>query len=150
MSFLDFANSLRLAIQAINDTREGESILIGTELTALVRRRVQNDKVNSIGSNFSLYTPAWAMIREKNNLQSEAKDFTFTGTLWRNVGVTAVKNTSATTSVTIGGQTSREVAILEGQAQRDGNIIEPNDQEVQFIIEAHEERIFGILDKFLG
>lgn len=150
MSFFDFAIRLKLAIEEIEETREQESILIGRELTALVRNRVQNDKVNAFGVDFTPYTPAWAMIREDNNLQSEQKDFTFTGVLWKNIGVTDVNSSSGETTISIGGQTSREVDILEGQSTRDGNIIEPNEQEVQFVVEAHEERIFGILQRFFG
>lgn len=150
MSFLDFAIRLKLVVEELEATREKESILIGRELTALVRRRVQNDKVNAFGSDFTPYTPAWAMIREKNNLQSEQKDFTFSGNMWKNIGVTEVEDSKGVTAVSIGGQTSRAAAILEGQSVRDGNIIEPNEQEIQFVIEAHQERIFGILEKFLG
>ncbi len=150
MSFLDFAISLRETIQALDDTRERESIIIGQELIALVRRRVQNDKVNSSGSIFGVYTPRWAKVREKNNLQSDAPDFTFTGELFKTTGVTGVDNTSATTTVQIGGQTPRAQNILLGQEAKYGNIIEPNEQETQFVIEAHEERVFGIIDQFLG
>jgi len=149
MSFLDFAISLKLVIDELEETRERESILIGQELTALVRRRVQNDKVNSIGSLFTPYTPAWAKIREDNNLQAEQKDFTFSGLMWKNIGVTDVDNNSGVTEVSIGGQTERSATILEGQSTRDGNIIETNEQEVQFVVEAHQERIFGVLNKFL-
>ena len=150
MSFLDFANSIRLALQALNDTRERESIIIGQELTALIRRRVQNEKVNSEGDIFGFYSPAWAKVREDNNLPTEAKDFTFTGEMWRDTGVLAADNTNASTTVVIGGQTQRAIELLAFNSERDGNLLAPSDEEIQFVTDAHEERVFTILNKYLS
>ena len=150
MGFLDFAIRLREAAQAINDTREQESILIGKELTALVRNRVQNEKVNSSGVVFGTYTPRWSKVRENNGLPIDAPNFTFTGELFKTTGVTGVDSSGGVTTVSIGGQTPRAEIILNGQVPKYGNIIEPNEEEEQFVIEAHEERIFGLINQFLG
>ena len=177
MSFLNFAVRLKLAAEEINATRENESILIGKETTALIRNRVQNDKLNAEGQPFGQYSralvPQWffynkalslgadkklktgdwfvsyADFKEYNNQDPNDINFTFTGDMWRNTGVNSVNNTEASTTVTIGGQTTRAQNIQEWQEPRYGNILEANENEKQFVKEAHEERITKIINKYL-
>ena len=177
MSFLNFAVRLKLAAEEINATRENESILVGKETTALIRNRVQTEKINADGQPFGQYSralvPRWyfygrsisggaenkiktgdwfqsyADFKEANNQDPNDINFTFTGDMWRNTGVNSVKSTAATTTVTIGGQTTRAQNIQEWQQPRYGNILATNEQERQFIKEAHEERIIKIINKYL-
>jgi len=177
MSFLDLAARLKLVIEELNSTREQESILIGKETIALVRLRVQNSKENEFGQPFGQYSealvPQWmyygkslsdgaedkirqgdwfqsyADFREANNLDSEDIDFTFSGDMWRNTGVKMVQSSGAQTVVIVGGQTTRAQDIIDWQEERYGNIIAINEEEERFVIEAHEERVFGIIEKFL-
>jgi hypothetical protein len=177
MSFLNFAVRLKLAAEEINATRENESVLVGKETTALIRNRVQTEKLNAEGQPFGQYSralvPQWffynrsisagaetkiktgdwfqsyADFKEANNQDPNDINFTFTGDMWRNTGVNSVKSTEATTTVTIGGQTTRAQNIQEWQEPRYGNILETNENERQFIKEAHEERITKIINKYL-
>ena len=170
MSYLDFAAKLRNLATTINATREAESIQIASELRALVRNRVQNDKTDANGTSFGGYSQKvvpqyyyygrslsegaedkvkegeWLLsyedFREDNNLQVEAKDFTFSGDMWRNTGVIDVRNTDASTAVTYGGQTTRAAELIGYHSEREGlSIIAASEQETQFVTEAHEERI---------
>ena len=176
MSFLDLAARLKLVIEELNSTREQESILIGKETIALVRLRVQNSKKNEFGQPFGQYSiiqmPSWmffgkslkpsaesevndldelsyAEFRDINGLDSEDIDFTFSGDMWRNTGVKMVQSSGAQTVVIVGGQTTRAQDIIDWQEERYGNIIAINEEEERFVIEAHEERVFGIIEKFL-
>lgn len=170
MGYLDFANQLRNLATTIDATREADSIRIASELSALVRNRVQNDRTDANGSSFGGYSQAvvpqyyfygrslsegaedkvkdgdWFLsyedFREDNNLQTEAKDFTFSGDMWRNTGVVDVRNTNSTTSVYYGGQTTRAAELISYHSEREGlSIIAASEQETQFATEAHEERI---------
>jgi hypothetical protein len=76
-------------------------------------------------------------------------NFTFSGDMCRNTGVTSVKSTNNSTTVTIGGQTTRAQNIQEWQEPRYGNILEANEQEQQFILDAHTERINKIINTYL-
>jgi hypothetical protein len=177
MSFLDFAVRLKLAAEEINATREYESVLVGKEATALIRNRVQTEKLNAEGQPFGQYSralvPQWffynkslslgadkklktgdwfvsyADFKEYNNQDPNDINFTFTGDMWRNTGVNSVKSTDSTTTVTIGGQTTRAQNIQEWQEPRYGNILETNENERQLIKEAHEERLKKIINKYL-
>lgn len=170
MSYLDFASKLRGLVTTIDATREAESIQIASELRALVRNRVQNDRTDANGNSYGGYSEAvvpqhyyygrslsegaedkvkegeWLLsyedFREANNLQTEAKDFTFSGDMWRNTGVIDVRNTNASTAVTYGGQTTRSAELISYHSEREGlSIIAASEQEVQFVTDAHEERI---------
>ena len=117
MSFLDFAQRLKKVVEVLNATREEESIVIAQETVALIRLRVQNDKVDAEGSSFGSYSLGYEIFRTLNNQPIDAKNYTFTGQMWRDTGITDV------------------VEILEA-----------SEEEEQFIREAHEERIINIID----
>lgn len=178
MSFLDLALNLKEITLRLNETREEESIIIATETAALVRNRVQNDKKDADGNTFDGYSqavvPQWMLyssatsdgaidtlkqgpwfqsyedLKVANNQPIDAKNYTNTGDMWRNTGVTGVESTNTTTKVAIGGQTTRAANIHTWTYERDDVVlIEPNEQERDFILEAHTERVLGIIDDVL-
>lgn len=178
-TFLDIALKFRAIAEAINATREEESVRIANDLGALVRRRVQTDKEDSDGSGFGGYSQAvvpqpfywgkslsqgaedavkaggWFLsyetFRELNNQPTDAKNYTFTGEMWRDTGITFVENTTTTTEVRIGGQTTRAAELLAFNSSRDGvNLLSASDEEIEFVREAHTERIVNIINEFIG
>lgn len=169
MSFLSFAEKCRMFVQTVNENRERESLIIGKETVALVRLRVQNEGVDSNGQSFGGYSKAvvpqyyyygrslsdgaedkvkagdWFLsyeeFREDNNLRTDIKDFTFSGEMWRNAGVTDIQSDQYKTDVTLGGQTQRSAELLSYHSDKYGNLLAPNEQEITFIVDSHIERI---------
>lgn len=146
MSFLDFAQRLKKVVEVLNATREEQSVIIAKETVASIRLRVQNDKVDAEGSSFGSYSLGYEIFRTLNNQPIDAKNYTFTGEMWRDTGITDVQDTGGTTTVTIGGQTDRAESLMEYNTTRDGPILEASEEEEDFIREAHEERIINIID----
>lgn len=174
MDLNDFKNSLITLINEINNTREEESVIIAQELAATVRDRVQNDKEDAQGASFGTYStavvPQWYFYnralsggaldrikagawfqsyedaRAANNLPIDAVNFTFSGDMFRQIGVTNIENVGFSTSVSYGGQTEYAKNILEYQAPKYGNIIQFSDEEKQTVLDAHRERIFNKLN----
>ena len=177
MTPLEFIRNTQLFLQDLNANRERESIQIAREAAALVRRRVQNDGIDSDGVSFGGYSeavvPRWMLydrslsqgaedtirsgdwfqsysdLKEANNMPLE-KNFTFTGEMWRNVGPIGVDNGPNETSVYVGGQTERAADILKYQEPLSGNIIAMNEEEIQFVTEAHAERVSEYLSKYFA
>lgn len=177
MSLLDLAARLRVIIDEIEATRSEQSFLVAKELVANVRSRVQNQKVDADGTSFGTYStavvPRWMLekramsggaktriragawfqsytdLREANNLKTDSIDFTFTGRLWQQTGVSDIQASRGITTVKIGGQTEYAKQILGFQEERHGNILTPNEEELQRVREAHEERILNIINRFL-
>ena len=98
MSFKDFARKIRLVSNEINETREEQSVIIAEETVALIRLRVQNEKVNADGDSFGAYSPAYEMFRLSQNQPVDAKNFTLTGDMWRDTGITDVSTSGFTTT----------------------------------------------------
>lgn len=146
MSFLDFAQRLKKVVEVLNATREEQSIIIAKETVASIRLRVQNDKVDAEGVSFGSYSLGYEIFRTLNNQPIDAKNYTFTGQMWRDTGITDVQDTGGTTTVTIGGQTDRAERLMEYNTTRDGPILEASEEDEEFIREAHEERIINIID----
>jgi len=179
MSFLDLANKLKQIPILLNETRAEQSAIIAKETAALVRNRVQNDKVDENGASFDTYSqavvPQWMLyssatsdgaierlkegewfqsyedLKVANNQPIDAKNYTNTGDMWRNTGITSIESNGSSTTVTIGGQTERAANIHAWTLERDDvTLIAPNESEIGFIVEAHTERILGIINDVLS
>lgn len=178
MSFLNFAEKIGLIIEDLNQNRERESLIIAKETLALVRLRIQNYGEDSEGQAFDLYSQAvlpkwfykgkslnktsedrvdngaWMLsyeeFREINNLRTDIKDFTFTGDMWRNVGVVSVEVSGASVSVAVGGQTTRAADLISYHSDKYGNLLAPNESEIDFLTAAHKERVFNTINKYLA
>lgn len=177
MTITEFIQNIKLASSELIANREAESIQVAREVMAQVRLRVQTDNVDANGNTFGRYSqavvPQWMYygkslsqgaeaklkkgkwmtsyedFRDYNNLQTDAKDFTFSGEMWRNTGVVRVENTTNVTTVVLGGTTQRSQELIGYHTEREGvNIIAPNEQEVNFAVEAHRERVFKVLNKY--
>lgn len=178
MDISEYLNSMSALIDDLNSNRERETIIIAQESAALVRGRVQNDKLDHNGSSFGAYSsalvPKWMLegkslsdgaeqtiddgdwfqsyldLREANNLPTDSKDFTFSGSMWKNIGAIGVENGRNSTTVYVGGQTDRAADILRWQEPRSGNIIQLSKEEIDFIRDAHLERINKELGKYFS
>ncbi len=177
MDLIEFVQRLRLVANELQANREAESVQIGREAMALVRLRVQNDKENAQGTSFGGYSQAvvpkqffygkslsaaadrkvrsrtgrmsYEEFREDNNLETDAKDFTFSGEMWRDTGVSEVNNTADTTTVIIGGTSERSRLLLGYNTERDGDILELSESEIDFVVDAHRERVLKVINKNL-
>ena len=90
---------------------------------------------------------SYADFRDLNNLPSDDINFTFSGDLFRTTGIVKVENEADTTTVVLGGQTTRSEQILEWQEPRYGNIIEPSEQEQELAFNAHRKRIENLINR---
>ena len=175
MDLSQFVERLRLVANELQANREAESVQIGREAMALVRRRIHNDKVDAQGNSFGKYSQAlvpkqffygkslsaaadnkvrnrgyrmsYEEFREDNNLETDAKDYTFSGEMLRNTGVSDVQNTANTTTVSIGGTTSRSKELIGYHTERDGNILQLSEEEIKFVVDAHRERVIKVINK---
>lgn len=177
MDLSQFVQRLRLVANELQANREAESVQIGREAMALVRLRVQNEKEDAEGNSFGKYSQAlvpkqlfygkslsaaadnkvrkrggrtsYEEFREDNNLETDAKDYTFSGEMWRDTGVFDVVNTDNVTEVSIGGTTNRSKTLIGYHTERDGNILELSDSEIGFVVDAHRERVLKVINKNL-
>lgn len=177
MDLKQFIERLKLVANELQANRESESVQIGREAMALVRLRVQNEKEDAKGSSFGRYSQAlvpkqffygkslsaaadnkvrkrggrmsYEEFREDNNLETDAKDYTFSGEMWRDTGVSSVTNTDSTTTVSIGGTSNRSKKLIGYHTERDGDILELSESEIDFIVQANRERVLKVINKNL-
>ena len=173
---INLANKFRAISEEINASRETELVKVAAETAALARLRIQNEKVDANGNSFGQYSqalvPRWYLynrsnssgadqrvrkgswfqsyrdLREANGLPTDNIDFTFSGEMLRNTGVTEIINNGNSTTVAIGGQTTQAKRKLGYQLDRFGNILALNEQERGFVIESYQERINNIINNF--
>jgi len=146
------------AVKAANDT------------VVLVKNRVLNQKTKADGSSTGRYstTPvpkyflygrstsqgaekkvrasknpyeSYSFLRSANNLQTEAKDYSFSGRMWAETGVVSESSTDSSIEVVIGGQSPYAQRLLLLNAERDDvHLLELSQQENTLMTTSVNER----------
>ncbi len=179
MNIADYQKYLDEIIQVLDDTRQKEAEIIGQDLTAVVRDRVQNDKVKADGSAFGQYSqakvPYWfykdkgrvsdaeqkvldkygyfasyAEFRDVNNLYSDNIDLTFTGAMWSSAGVEQVEQQDGTSTAIITFKGEDNKLKAGYHGERFGNILTPNEEEINAAFGGYKERRIELLDELLS
>lgn len=175
-----FADILREVVKALDDTRETEAQTVAKDALALVRDRVQNDKLKADGSSFGTYSgavvPYWfysnkpsnisgatqkaldkygyfvsyADWRETNNLQNDQIDLTFTGEMWQSAYVTLGETSEGIATATIQFEQGENALKAGYHSERFGNILALSEDETEVLILSYKERRFEFLNALLA
>ena len=87
-------------------------------------------------------------IRDVLGLPIDFVDFTFSGDMWANIGVTAKQISSDTVLVTVTGKNQITNDKLTGLSQRFGVILELNDKELELIAKSVANAILQVFERF--
>ena len=179
MNIADYQKYLNEVVQVLDDTRQKEAEITATDITAVVRDRVQNDKVMADGSEFGQYSqakvPYWfykdkgrvsdaeqkildrygyfasyADFREVNNLQSEQIDLTFTGAMWSSAGVEDTEVEEGKATAIISFKGEEEKLKAGYHGERFGNILTPNQEEINAAFGGYQERRIELLEELFS
>lgn len=174
MDIDDFIKYLDEVSKVMTDTRQKEAETIARDLTALVRDRVQNDKLKADGSPFGTYSqavvPYWffkdkgrvsnaekrvldkygyfasyADFRDVNNLFSDEIDLTFTGAMWKSAGIEDIEDSDGISIAKISFKGDENKLKAGYQGDRFGNILTPNEEEVTAVFDGYKERRIELL-----
>jgi hypothetical protein len=162
--------SLKSSLSRLQANRASEAVRIAGDGMALSIRRVQQTGKDSDGQSFPDYskkqvpkyffygrsrsagaetrvrnaklpTLSYADFREANNLQTKHKDFTFTGQMFRNTGVSIQSNTGSVTTVSIGGRSDYSQKLLGYHAEKyGGSLLRSSTAEFRMIVDAWKIR----------
>jgi hypothetical protein len=113
----------------------------GRSRNAAGERRVQSAMKKRQGVSYRQF-------RQFNGLNTDKKNFEFTGEMWQGFGVKSVRQTRpGIFEVTIGGKNSRTESLLGYHEAREGvDITEPSQQELNQIQAAIQARIAKLID----
>lgn len=91
---------------------------------------------------------SYRQFRQFNGLNTDKKNFEFTGEMWQGFGVKSARQTRpGIFEVTIGGKNSRTDSLLGYHEAREGvDITEPSQQELNQIQAAIQARIAKLID----
>lgn len=93
---------------------------------------------------------SYSKFRELSGLQSSPKNFLFTGEMWRNFGVTAVRFDGKTVHVTVGGKNADAQQKIEwAEAQEGRSIIAPSPAELKEISARAARKLQTLFDQNL-
>ena len=175
----DIQGAFDTIVQVLDETRPKEAVTTANDLRALVRDRVQNDKVKADGQPFGQYSqavvPYWyykdkesnvsnaaqkllntvgyfasyADFREVNNVQAGDIDLTLTGQMW--ASTTVIEGDISDGQATAIIQFTGESNKLKAgyHGDRFGNILAASDEEVNAAIESYRERRFELIGALL-
>lgn len=160
--FSTLANKLRNTINALNANRERDAVQAASNLYAQIQNRIIQRGETSTGGKFPPYSTnkipkrfwygkgrnstantrirnakgnlSYTDIRRFSNLQTQHRDFYFTGDMWRGTGVQVQSRLLRSTIVRIAGRTPTAIDRLKKNSDREGrNILEPSQSELDTV-----------------
>lgn len=145
-------DAIRAIIANLKANREAEALRIVTDLSALIRLRINTRGEDANGNRYAPYSPAYAKKRAKAGRQTSRVDFLFTGELQRATRPYLVSSSDTATVVEItarGADNQRKAAgaLTKPKNQPRGNIFRPSADEITAAALANERRVlkaFGL------
>ena len=141
MTAAQTAAKIRQNLADLRANRERELLIIGNDISALIKIRVQGSGENYLNTKLSPYSKDYAKKRLIAGFQIINKDYTRTGRFWASVYAEIDKdgNTIFTIIITAHGQDNIDKAI--GAQKKDGNILRPSQEELDLAEEANNLRV---------
>ena len=140
MTANDFSNQIRRNVQALRDNRERELEIIGADLSALIKLRIQGSGENYQGAKFSPYSPGYAAQRTKAGFQIGHVDFTRSGRLWASV-YPDVDGNGAKYTIVISAHGVDNIEKVTKAEKKRGNILRLSADELNLAAQANEARV---------
>jgi len=87
--------------------------------------------------------------REANNLQTDHVDLTFTGNMWKGIGLTSVKTGQNVAIVTVGAKNNEVEEKMFFNSVRYGDILQPTQDEIDTLTLVVDTRLQNLANKLL-
>lgn len=129
MTLKDHREQLR-AFLGDTTRRDQAALRVSSDLIALRQLAIQESGYGRDG-DFSDYVPPYAIERQKEGYQTQYKDYTRTGELFRSVLPQIESSDATTTVVSIDARDQANKNKLRGAFRKDGRILDPTDDELQ-------------------
>jgi hypothetical protein len=170
-----FNQAIRVLKQSLDAERSREAVLIAKEGLSLIRLRIQNtgkdqfgkliqggyskakvpvwffDKISNKGAQKRLrskgYFASYSDARKANNLQNKYVDLTFSGAMFKGIGVDLIENKEGISTSIIQGQNTRSEKLIEYNSRRFGAFIRLSEDEQKQLTQANLERVVKQLKK---
>ena len=140
MTARDFADQIRRNVEALRNNREAELKIIGLDLVAVLKDRIQRSGENYQGAKFTPYTPGYATQRQKKGFQIGYVDFTRSGRLWASV-YPDVDGNGAKFTVVISAHGADNIKKVTKAEKKRGNILRPSQDELNLAEQANAARV---------
>lgn len=146
MTFDEFQAKLNAVRTTVISNRARLALLAAHDLSATIKLRIQEKGEDANGSQFSPYTPQYAIKgRKQKGYQAEYVDFTRTGRMMANIQPQVASDTQQKTLVVITARSQQERAKLRGQGRKRGNIIRPSQNEIAILRAQYGQSIISLI-----
>lgn len=141
MNARDLANQIRRNVEALRNNREQELKIIGSDLAALIKLRIQGSGKNYLNQPFSPYTSGYAAQRQKRGRQIGYVDYTDTGRMWASVYPDVDGNGAKATVVISAHGVDNIRKVQNAETKRGDLILRPSQDELDLAAKANEARV---------
>ena len=141
MTARDLANQIRRNVEALRNNRQQELKIIGSDLAALIKLRIQGSGQDYLNQQFVPYRP-WS-IDERTALgyQVGYVDYTRTGRMWASVYPDVEGNGAKVTVVITAHGEDNIKKVKSAVFHKRGNILRPSQDELDLAAKANEARV---------
>lgn len=141
MNARDLANQIRRNVEALRNNREQELKIIGSDLAALIKLRIQGSGRNYLNQPFSPYSPGYSAQRQKKGRQIGYVDYTDTGRMWASVYPDVDGNGAKYTVVISAHGVDNIRKVQNAETKRGDLILRPSKDELDLAAKANEARV---------
>lgn len=122
-----------------------------TDAKALIQQRVQEKGLNANNTKTPDYSPAYANRRKKKGLQTGYMDLTFTGEMFRSIGVTDKKTEGEKTIITLAGRDEFTQNKIDWNSEKQFEVLKLSKEEEDILQDifnqSFTESILGYLNE---
>lgn len=134
----DHLQDLKLFVSAPD--LEAAALVASNEAIALRQLTIQ-ESGQGVDGDFSDYTDSYARDRSQNGYQTEYKDYTRTGELFRSINPEVIDRQPNSVTVEIKARDQDNQNKLNGAFKKDGNILTNTTEEIDLVTQVFVARI---------
>lgn len=134
----DHLQDLKLFVSAPD--LEAAALVASNEAIALRQLTIQ-ESGQGVDGDFSDYTDSYARDRSQNGYQTEYKDYTRTGELFRSINPEVIDRQPNSVTVEIKARDRDNQNKLNGAFKKDGNILTNTTEEIDLVTQVFVARI---------
>lgn len=121
--------------------------ILALDSKAKIQDRIQEKGKTSEETSFPEYSPGYKKKRAKNGRQTNHVDLTYTGGMFRRMGIVSAGQQGAEYVVSVGGQDGISQDKIDWNSERYGDIMNLTDKEEQDLEETYNNEIQRIIDE---
>lgn len=143
-----FINNLDALIKDIPIIMGDLLLKVGSDAKVLIQQRIQQEGQNASGGRTPDYSPLYKKKRQKKGLQTNYMDLTYTGEMFRSIGLTE-KKTKDEVIVSVAGRDEFTQNKINWNSEKHFEVLKLSKQEEAILQESFDNELYDVCLTYL-